>query len=148
MKPLLFVLSLLTLFACSTEPKPIHFGEDGCSYCKMTISDVRYAGELLTNKGKEYKFDSIECMAAYILEKKKGSEDIHSLWTIKFNEPEKLIDARAAWYLHSKLLKSPMGLNLSSFETRATARSTQDVYPGDLIKWDEVKTVVKERWLD
>ena len=107
MKTLYFLPFLIALIiACSKEPVPIHFGEDGCSYCRMLIADQRYGGELLTTKGKPYKFDSIECMAAYILEEKEGSDDIQNLWTINFNEPESLIDAKQSWYLLSDSLRS------------------------------------------
>lgn len=142
------LLLMVFLLACSSEPAPIHFGEDGCSYCRMTISDHRYGGELMTNKGKVYKYDSIECLAAYILENKPGSDDIQNIWTIDFNNPKAFIDAGQAWYIHSELLKSPMGLNLSAFKDKTLAESVENVYPGELVRWDEVKKIVQKKWLD
>jgi len=114
----------------------------------MLISDQRYGGELLTDKGKPYKFDSIECMAAYILKKKEGSENIQSLWTIDFNEPEKFIAARQSWYLKSDSLKSPMGLNLSSYKNQSGVQLAQNLHKGDVVRWQEVKDVVQKEWLD
>ena len=148
MKYISSLLLIAFLLACSSEPTPIHFGEDGCDYCRMNISDHRYGGELMTNKGKVYKYDSIECLAAYILENKPGSDDIQNIWTIDFNNPKNFIDAARAWYVHSELLKSPMGLNLSAFKDKSLAESVENVFPGELIRWDEVKKIVQKKWLD
>jgi len=148
MKLLSLSLLLFLICACTNEPKPIHFGEDDCDYCRMIISDQRYGGELMTTKGKAYKFDSVECLAAYILEQKSGSNEMRSIWTIDFNNPEKLIDASQAWYLHSDLLKSPMGLNLSAFTNQNMAETVKNVYPGEVVRWDEVKNLVIKEWLD
>ena len=149
MKILLSLFFILLLFySCSNEPKPIHFYEDECDYCRMIISDQRYGGELMTNKGKAYKFDSIECLSAYVQEQKPGSKDVHSLLTIDFNNPEMFIDATNAWYLHSDLLKSPMGLNLSAFNNKELALTVKNVYPGELVRWDDVNKIVKLNWID
>ena len=145
---IIFLLSLLLILACTKEPAPILFGEDGCSYCRMQISDQRFGGELLTDKGKPYKFDSIECMAAYILKEKEGSGNIQSLWTIDFNEPEKLIDARQSWYLKSGSLKSTMGLTLRGYKNQSGAQGAQNLHKGEVIRWQEVRDVVQKEWLN
>ena len=138
---------LLLLVACSDKPEPIFFGEDNCSYCRMQISDVRYGGELITNKGKAYKFDSAECMTAYILKNHKGSDDTKSLWVIDFKNPENLTDAKSAVYLHSEKLGSPMGMNLTAFANLNDAEIVAKEYSGEIIRWDDVKNIVSEKWL-
>jgi len=145
---LYFSLILLIIAGCSKEPVPIHFGEDGCSYCRMLISDQRYGGELLTDKGKPYKFDSIECMAAYILKEKEGSKNIQSIWTIDFEIPETFIDAKQSWYLQSDSLRSPMGLNLSSYYDQSHAQGARNLHTGKIVRWQEVKNIVKKEWLE
>ncbi len=143
---LVFLISTL-FFSCTKEPVPIHFGEDGCSYCRMIISDQRFGGELLTTKAKAYKFDSIECMAAYIIKAKKDSENIHSLWTIDYNNPKLFVNASQAWYLQSKNLKSPMGAGLSSFKEHQDIEIMQTKYEGKVLRWNEVKEAVRLEWL-
>ena len=143
-----FLIILILFISCSNEPKPIRFNEDECDYCRMIISDQRYGAELMTNKGKAYKFDSVECLSAYLQEQKPGSKDVHSLLTIDFNNPEIFIDATKAWYLHSDLLKSPMGLNLSAFSDKELALTVKNVYPGELVDWQKVNEIVKDKWLN
>jgi copper chaperone NosL len=144
----LFIISFVLLYSCSNEPQPIHFNEDECDYCRMIISDQRYGAELMTKKGKAYKFDSVECLSAYLQEEKQGSKDIHSLLTIDFNNPEIFIEATQAWYLHSDLLKSPMGLNFSSFKDKDLAQTVKNVYPGELVHWQKVNEIVSDKWLN
>lgn len=143
-----FWLTFFLFYSCSNVPKPIHFNEDECDYCRMIISDQRYGGELMTNKGKAYKFDSIECLSAYVQEQKPGSQDVGMLLSIDFNNPEKFIDARTAWYLHSDLLKSPMGLNLTAFSNEELAQTVKNVYPGELVRWQKVNEIVNDKWLN
>ena len=44
------------LLACSVEPKPINYGRDACHFCKMTIVDNQHAAEIITLKGKAFKY--------------------------------------------------------------------------------------------
>ena len=49
---------MLYLFmSCNTKPEPFAIGKDNCSFCKMGIIDPRFGGEMITKKGKIYKFD-------------------------------------------------------------------------------------------
>jgi copper chaperone NosL len=143
----LLAILIVILNACTPEPEPIRFGSDLCVYCKMMISDTRYGGELVTAKGKIYKYDSAECLAAWTLTEKLKPGAIHSLWVVDFNHPEKLIDANQAIYLQSKDLRSPMGLNLSAFSERNTAQKVEQLYIGSLLDWDDVQSLVKNQWL-
>ena len=140
-------LFLVNFIGCTPEPEPIRFGSDLCVYCKMMISDTRFGGELVTTKSKIYKYDSVECLSAWCLTEITKPEDIHSLWVVDFDHPEKLINARQSIYLRSKDLRSPMGLNLSAFSDRTTAEKVERLYIGALIDWDDVQNVVKDNWL-
>ncbi len=142
----LLIISVFT--ACTPEPEPIFFGEDQCIYCKMIISDRKYGAELVTQKGKVYKFDSLECLTAYILKRQVETERIHSMWAVNFSRTDKLLDVNKGIFLHSDRLHSPMGLNLSAFSTRDDAEEMRDSHGGQLLSWQEVQELVKEKWID
>lgn len=149
MKKIRFIILLMIVMAaCSTQPVPIHFGQEACSYCRMLISDNRYGGELVTTRGKAYKFDSIECMTAYILKEKKGSENIKNLWTINFSDPGHFINVSQSLFLISDDLKSPMGLNLSAYDSPNAIKKTSNLNKEKIIRWPEVKTYVHQNWLE
>ncbi len=126
-------------------PEPIVYGEDVCAYCNMVISDQRFGAELVTDKGRIYKFDAVECLAAYY--QQADTAEVGSVWVTDLTEPGRLIPAEAALYLQSPSLRSPMGLNLAAFADRAALDAVQARYGGETLSWTEVLAVVKENWL-
>jgi copper chaperone NosL len=131
-------LLILTLAACNVEPDPIHYGEDNCVHCQMTIMDHRYGTEMVTSKGKVFKFDSIECLVEFMDEKSSAGEEFELILVTPFDQPGRLVDARQSHYLHSRNLPSPMGMYLSAFETEATAMQFKALYDGKVYKWDSL----------
>ena len=125
---------LLLISSCQPQAKPIEYGFDSCNHCRMTITDSRYGAQLVTTKGKVYKFDAIECMVEY----KKSSTDEYALQLVtNFPEPGTFIDAQSASYLQSRNLPSPMGMNLNAFEKEADAKSFLESVGGEIISWEE-----------
>ena len=62
MKATIILLIGLAMLGCSAKPEPLVFGKDACYTCKMTLVDSKYGAELVTQKGKIYKFDDLNCM--------------------------------------------------------------------------------------
>lgn len=136
----IIILSLLLLVACQPEPQLIAYGKDNCHHCKMTISDNRYGTEVVTKKGKVYKFDSVECMASYVGEKENTPETALVLVT-DYSKPGQLTDANGAVYLHSANMPSPMGMFLTAFGDKQTASSFANQKGGKLLTWEETQKV-------
>ncbi|MEJ5262655.1 MAG: hypothetical protein WHT45_08235, partial [Ignavibacterium sp.] len=78
MKSLILIFTSILLFACSPQPEPIDYGNDICDFCKMNITDNKYAAEIVTSKGKIYKFDSIEYLFQFMNLVIKNADEIHS----------------------------------------------------------------------
>lgn len=138
------VLSIF--FGCSPEPKPIQFNVDKCDHCMMQISDIQYGAELVTNKGKIYKFDAVECLAAYLNAGETGSEDVHSLWLINYQYPKTFVAVDSAVILLSKSLKSPMSLNLTAFSSMNAVEKYIKRSDDKILNWAETRSYVKSRW--
>jgi copper chaperone NosL len=134
---------VVVVAACEPKPEPIRYGEDNGAYCMMTITDQRFGAELVTKKGKVYKFDSIECLAGFLLDGQVASGEIHSLWVTDFAHPSTLIRAEDALYLHGENIRSPMGMNLAAFADRAGLDAVRERTGGEVLGWDEVLELVK-----
>jgi copper chaperone NosL len=132
----------IAVSSCATGPKPIEFGEDSCAACRMTISDERYGAEIVTRKGRVYKYDSVECLAEEMSRDGFDAAGVKHALTIDYSRPGRLVDARTAVYLHSAALRSPMGMNLTSFADRPAAESAAEDHPGDLLSLDGVLALV------
>ena len=139
------VLLILLLFtACNVKPKTINYGADACHYCDMNIVDQQFASQLVTSKGKAYKFDAIECMVHSLQEQFSDVEMVYEL-IADFDEPGNLIDAKSASYLVSENLPSPMAANLSGYKAKDAAQSRQEVLGGKVYSWAEIQSYLKRK---
>ncbi|HIP36024.1 MAG TPA: hypothetical protein EYG85_04150 [Crocinitomix sp.] len=133
---LVFLLVLQT--ACKVEPKPINYGDDHCHFCDMTVVDKTHAAEITTKKGKSFVYDAIECMIRE-LNQNKNEQDLAFILVADYSQPGQLIDARESHFLISKQIKSPMGANLSAFQSLDVAKKYQKENGGELYNWEEIK---------
>ena len=114
----------------------------------MIIADERYGAEMVTTKGKIYAFDSVECLTAHQLESRVAPETVHSLWVVDFQDPPNLVEVREAFFLHSRDISSPMGLNLTAFGPGISQQAVRHAFFGDILDWDDVQGLVRQHILD
>ncbi len=130
------LIGFLTVLGCSISPKPIEYGSDGCHFCSMTIVDRQHAAQIVTEKGKPFKFDASECMMNHL---KEVDDSTVALFLVNdYNHPGELIDATQATYLISENIPSPMGEFLTAFASSEDAQEAQKVNGGELLSWDEL----------
>lgn len=137
----IFVL-LLLIFSCNVSPKPIDYGSDGCSFCKMTIVDKTHAAEIVTKKNKAYKFDATECMVNFMAD--FDTSEIELYLSDNYSEPGTLIDATKATFLISKKIPSPMGAFLTAFKIKSDAEKVQTEKGGEVYTWEELLIYLKD----
>ena len=128
---------LLLVTSCNVGPKPIAYGSDGCHFCRMTIVDRQHAAEIVTDKGKAFKFDSSECMMNHL--KDIDQKQVALYLVNDYNQPGELINATKATYLISERIPSPMGEFLTAFKTEQAAVDALMTYEGDLLTWEQLK---------
>jgi copper chaperone NosL len=133
------VLLLYCCSSCSVQAEEINYGKDACHFCKMAIVENKFGAEIVTQKGKVYKYDAIECMLNDI--KKRDSKEIGLYLVTDYDNPKNLFDATRATFLVSKKVRSPMGGNLSAFEIKKSAEAVKKNMGGNLFNW---KTIQKE----
>lgn len=136
LKYLSIIILLLLFFGCNVKPQAIDYGNDGCYFCKMTIVDKLHAAEIVTKKGKIYKFDATECMVSFMTE--FDTSEIALYMSNNYSEPEKLINATKATFLISENIPSPMGAFLSAFKNKENAIKMQSEKGGTLYTWNEL----------
>lgn len=136
-KSILGVVVFSIVLACTTGTKPIDYGNEGCHFCKMTIVDKIHGAELITDKGKVFKFDATECLLNYKAENiELQTVNIH---TNHYEAPTAFITAEEATFLISEKLPSPMGANLTAFQSKETAEKIQTELGGKLYNWEALK---------
>lgn len=136
---LIIMLSIL-LASCSPKgPEIINLNKDHCASCKMTIADDRYAAQLITDKGRVYKFDDIICTINYLNDNNQIT--IGSVWVADFIKPTNWLNVNQAVFIKSKNLNSPMGGNLPAFETKESAAFYTEEDTELTFNWDKLLTL-------
>ena len=136
-------LALMTNF-CTPEKSPIEYGLDKCFYCKMTIVDKRFGAEMVTRKGKVFKFDATECLINYLHQVNQDDSETAFLLTNTLDKPGELVPVTGCYFLQSENLPSPMGEYINPFSEKATAYQQQDLHDGRLYLWEDLKTRLRE----
>ena len=139
---LLLSLFVVMLQACRVEPAEINYGKDACNFCKMNIVDRQHAAELVTQKGKPFKYDAIECLVRD-LNRNMDDKDVALLLVADYANPGKLVDAKTATYLISENLPSPMGADLTGFSKKEDAESVLKDKGGELFNWEQIRAKLK-----
>ena len=137
MKKLTYLLILLLSVSCKTkEADPIKLNSDGCDFCKMKIADGKFGAELITTKGRIYKFDDMHCMINY--HKENQGTKIQSFYIHDFNQNNVLISAETAFYVKGGEINSPMRGNIIAVKTEKEAKNIALKYNASLISWSEI----------
>lgn len=124
---LLFVILTVTFISCSTSPEPIRYGEDNCHYCDMTIVSQAHSAQAVSKKGKQFKYDAIECMMNDII---NNPTEMAVKQVANFSNPGSMINVENAGFIINDSINSPMGENLAAIKKG----SNENLY-----SWSELK---------
>lgn len=136
-------LILLMCTSCTVKPEPFVFGKDNCSYCKMTIMTPSFGGEVLTKKGKIYKFDDLHCMISFLKSGEVPQEKIAQLLVVDGKGGGEFVNATQAVFIKSEQLHSPMNGNAIAYADQATANSANKQLNGAVNSWQELYQQIK-----
>ena len=133
----LFVLGLLT--ACSNEPQAINYGNDNCDFCEMTIVSKAFSAQAVSQKGKQYKYDAIECL---VNDQLQHNYDMTIHLVANFEQPGSMINVLNAGFVINDSIKSPMGGNLAAFkkESDVVSKGGEGIF-----SWPELKSNFLEK---
>ena len=129
------IFLIFGLMSCNTLPQPIKLGVDACGFCKMSIADKRFGAEIITKKGKVFKFDDMHCLLAFIKANTINNNDIKETYLINFDEPHNFIEAPKAFLLKSNELHSPMGGNIANFSDENKLKEAAQKFEGEEVSW-------------
>jgi copper chaperone NosL len=103
----------------SSRPPTVRFGEDACAFCRMIISDDRFAAAIVTETGDVFKFDDIGCL----LQHEAGCVRADVTYWVKSFQGSGWLTARDATFVHSADAASPMGHGLLALPTAQAAKA-------------------------
>lgn len=139
------VVLALSGLACERAPRPLVAGVDACDFCRMTVSDTRFGGEIESRTGRIHTFDAVECLASFHLDASER-DDVKRAWVSDF-ETGRLVPVDSALFVQDGRLKSPMGRNIVAFAPGDPGRLTSE-YGGQTLTWNDVLALFRRRGLE
>lgn len=138
MKPIaLACIAFLSLASCSSkEAKPLKINTDACDFCKMTIANGKFGAELITQKGRYYKFDDLACMIQFA--KSNTVAPYQSFFVSDYLKDNTLIPAETAFFIKSDQINSPMRGNMAALATAAEQSEYAKKFNAKPLNWTEV----------
>ena len=131
------------LSSCSSQPEPFKYGQDICYTCKMGIVDPKFGGEVLSVKGKVYKFDDVRCMALFLKSGALTKEDTKETLVINFETGKEFLDANRSFFVLSPVVKSPMSGNAAAFASKEAAEKFNAEVKGNMLTWQQFSEQLK-----
>ena len=104
----------------------------------MTVSDNRFGAEIVTKKGKVYKFDDMHCILAYLKSGTLPSAAIKDIYLTDFCNGHQLINVKNSLILKSVELRSPMGGNTAAFDNADSLKKMREIFTGNIVSWNEL----------
>jgi len=137
-KTLAVILLSSALISCSVEPEPIQYGKDACHHCKMTMMDQKFGAEIVSQKGKIFKFDDANCLLNFMNSGQLDKKEITHCLITNFASPGVLIDATTALYIKSEQISSPMASNIAAFQNETEREHYNSEWKGMALTWKEL----------
>lgn len=135
LRPATSLLFALLAASCDVStPRQVVIGQDQCTYCRMEITDPRYATQVILTTGKIQVFDAVDCLAGYV--RGNPAERIQSVWVAEA-EKGTFVLADTAGFLLESSLRGPMG-HIVAFASPAAAEKARATYGGTLVSWTAI----------
>jgi copper chaperone NosL len=104
----------------------------------MTIVDPKFGGEVITKKGKVYKFDDIACLVHFLKSGIIKETNIAQKLLINYQRQNDFVEVSKAFLLVSPELKTPMGGNAAAFVSQEEAEKLKSTAGGQVMTWSDV----------
>lgn len=133
-----FFLILITFFVIScnsNQPKPIKLNSENCEFCKMTIANGKFGAELITQKGRYYKFDDAACMLQYA---KSNQVLVKMFFVNDYSKENELVTAEKCFFLKGGTITSPMRGNIAAFSSEKEQKDFQTKLNAEPMSWEQV----------
>ncbi len=119
---------LVICSACGSQELKAVAIEPGemCTFCKMAISQKRFAAEFINKDGEVFKFDEIGCMARYL----KQHPQTPAVYFVADSDSGEWLEGNRATYVHSSEFETPMSGGIIAFRDRGSAEKAAVKFNG------------------
>jgi copper chaperone NosL len=129
MKRAVALLAILGAAACAANgPAGLDTQNDACAWCRMAVSDPRFAAQLAIPGEDPLFFDDVGCLADYLLAKGELTPGARA-W-VADHRTKAWVDATTAVYTRVGTLEAPMRSHLVAHADAASRDADPDTSGG------------------
>ena len=137
------IAALLFFTSCKSAPEKMQLGKDVCAECKMTIVDPKFGAEIVTRKGKIYKFDDVHCIAGFLERRGVELAEVSQTLFVDYEDEHAFINVKDAEFVISSSFKSPMAGNAAAFKNKTAADKMSATIDGSRVtNWSTLYNVL------
>lgn len=137
------LFTTVIVISCKVEPRSINFGHDDCEFCKMKLMDERFGAQLVTDKGRIYMFDDVNCMVEF-MDSDEGKRHHYAYELIvDYSNPGELLDVHYTFFLKTDEIRTPMNSKIIALPNRETQEEFKAAIGGILLGWGEIRANFK-----
>jgi len=125
------LLLTVLLAACASGPPPpatLDTKNESCAWCRMAISEARFAGQIVAAAEEPLFFDDIGCLVHFLARAK--SRPAGTVTYVADHRTRTWVRADAALYTEVASLATPMGSHLIAHADAASRESDADAKGG------------------
>ena len=143
MRTYILIIVAFFIISCNTEPQPLVPGKDECHFCKMPVADTKYGAEIITVKGKIYKFDDIICMINFLKSGLNKNEKVKDVLAVNYFTNQKLMDVNESVFLKNANFRTPMNSGIAAFESPDQAKTFLNEIQSETLNWQQLQEKLK-----
>ena len=114
-----FIIAAIFI-GCGSSLGPVEIESgDMCSFCRMAISEKRFAAEIINQDESVLKFDDIGCMLRY-RNADNNKTKVAAIYVVD-NESKNWLMAENAFFVRSETIKTPMSSGIVAFASAEKA---------------------------
>lgn len=133
-----FLAASVVAAACGRGPvaAEIDTRHDACRFCRMTVSDVRFAGQIVAPGDEPLVFDDLGCLGRYV----SGGGPVRSdaVIFVADHRTKAWIAAPSAIFTRVAALETPMSSHLIAHADRASRDADGAAAGGTEVAWSEI----------
>jgi copper chaperone NosL len=129
MKPAVGLLAVLGAAACvASGPAPLDTRNDACAWCRMAVSDPRFAAQLALPGEDPVFFDDVGCLSDYLRAKPDVPEGARVY--VADHRTKAWVDAATAVYTRVGTIEAPMRSHIVAHADAASRDADPDAQGG------------------
>ena len=99
----------------------------------------RFAGEIVTVKGKVYRFDDVHCLLSFLKSDAMANQKVNAIYLTDFSGSHAFTKPEESFLIESEGFNSPMNGNVACFANADSMEKVKQQFNASSVSWEQLK---------